>query len=177
MGISVWPLVAANDVAISLEDTKYKSYFGILLSVSSVGEDMTYAVFTENSSGKSYKFINRHEFTNIAAGKWPLKPNVNRDNLLEKHKIIWGYDERNRIAVPALDSLWKIRYKTLASQRGIQGWINGQFMPSAEQQLFLADSFKIGNINTDFITGEEVWKLLQSVQNQEWINYYKSLVD
>lgn len=156
-----------------------KSYFAVSLSVNAIGHDMSYAIITEDASGKSHRFISRQEFINIALGKWKLRPNVKQENLFDKYGIVWGYDEDNPDVphVPILDSLWKVRYKNYPYVRGSKGWANGDYMPSATQQIYLADSFKVRNVNTEFFAGDEFWKLLKYAQNQDWKEEYKSLVD
>ncbi len=169
-------LAMQSDKSAQLQGSK--SYFAVLLSVSTVGHDMTYAIVTEDSGGKSHKFISRQEFINIALGKWRLKPNIKQENLLDKYGIAWGYDEEtDQLVIPALDSLWKVRYKNFPYLRGVVGWANGDYMPSAAQQIYLADSFKVRNINTEFFSGDEFWKLLQSVQSNTWRDNYKSMFD
>lgn len=153
-----------------------KSYFGILVSVSTVGYDMTYAVITEESNGtKSHRHITRVDFVHIAQGKWKMRPNMQQENLFDKYGIEWGYNERNQLHCPVLDTLWKIRYRELPHKRGVTGWANDAYMPSPAQQIYLFDNFGVYNINTNFFEGENVWKLLQAVSSDEWKAMYKSL--
>lgn len=153
-----------------------KSYFGILVSVSTIGYDMTYAVITEEANGqKSHRHINRQDFVYIAQGKWKMRPNVPQINLFEQYGIAWGYDDRNRLHCPILDTVWKIRYRELPNKRGAFGWANDTYMPSPAQQIYLYENFGVYNINTDFFEGENMWKLLQSLQSDEWKAMYRSL--
>lgn len=153
-----------------------KSYFGILASISAVGYDMTYVIITEEADGSKYhKHITRQDFVYIAQGKWRMKPNVAQENLFEKYSIPWGYDERNRLHCPLLDTIWKIRYRELPNKRGSFGWANDTYMPSAAQQIFLYENFGVYNINNDFFEGEKMWKLFQSLTSEEWKAMYKSL--
>lgn len=171
-------LVPATQHISSSQPTASKSYFGVLLSTSSVSTDMIYAVFTENASGISHKFISRHDFIQIALGKWKLRPNIKQENLLDKHGIFWGIDEdTDELVIPVLDSLWKVRYRQFPYVRGSRGWANDEYMPSAAQQIYLADSFNVRNINTEFFKGDDFWKLLQSAQSEAWKGEYKSLFD
>jgi hypothetical protein len=153
-----------------------KSYFGILLSTTTMGYDMTFAVITEEADGrKSHKHITRQEFVYIAQGQWRLKPNFQQENLFEKYGIPWGYDDRNRLHCPILDSLWKVRYREFPYIRGSFGWANDVYMPSAEQQLYLFENFGVYNVNNNFFEGDNMWKLLQSLTSEEWKAMYKSL--
>jgi len=137
---------------------------------------MTYAVITEEADGsKSHRHITKQEFTYIAQGKWRLKPNVHQENLFDKHNLVWGYNERNQIHCPVVDSLWKVRYREMPYMRGASGWANDIYMPSPKQQIYLYDSFGVYNINNDFFEGENMWKLLQSVNSEEWKALYKSM--
>lgn len=178
-GISVLLLFSTmTHIEQKQSQTGAKSYFGVLLSVNTTGHDMIYAIITEDASGKSHKFISRQEFVNIAQGKWRLKPNIKQENLFEKHGIVWGYDEdRDLLHVPILDSLWKVRYRQFPYIRGANGWANDVYMPSPAQQVYLADSFGVKNVNTDFFSGEDFWKLLQSAQSEDWKLEYKSMFD
>lgn len=172
-------LVIALPSSILAPETSHvgsKSYFGILVSVSTVGYDMTYAVITEESNGtKSHRHISRIDFVHIAQGKWRIRPNMQQENLFDKYNITWGYNERNQLHCPVLDTLWKIRYRELPHKRGAYGWANDTYMPSAAQQIYLYDSFGVYNINTNFFEGDNMWKLLQSVSSEEWKAMYKSL--
>lgn len=176
-GFFLWLFPAAQTKQRNYQ-TGAKSHFGVLLSVNTMGYDMIYAIITEDASGKSHKFISKQEFVNIAQGKWRLKPNIKQENLFAKYGIEWFIDEdRELIHVPILDSLWKVRYRQFPYIRGSVGWANDTYMPSATQQIFLADSFKVKNINTDFFAGEDFWKLLQSAQSVSWKNEYRSMTD
>lgn len=176
--LAVLMILPANQRGNGTYQTGSKSYFGVLLSVSTTGNDMIFAIISEDVHGKSQRFITRQEFINIAAGKWRLKPNIKQENLFDKHGIVWGIDEdRDLIHVPILDSLWKVRYRQFPYIRGATGWANAEYMPSSAQLVYLADSFKINNINTDFFAGDQFWKLLKSAQSEVWKTEYKSLFD
>lgn len=177
IGLFLMLFPATQPISSSLQPVS-KSYFGILLSTSSVSAEMIYAVFTENASGISHKFISRHDFVQIALGRWKLRPNIKQENLFDKHGIIWGIDEdTDEIVIPILDSLWKVRYRQFPYIRGSRGWANDEYMPSAAQQIYLADSFNVRNINTEFFKEQDFWKLLQSAQSEDWKWEYKSLFD
>ena len=167
------PASQTNSMSASIST---KSYFGILLSLSTVGYDMTYVIITEEADGsKSHRHINRQDFVYIAQGRWKMKPNIQQENLFEKHNILWGYDDRNRLHCPILDTIWKIRYRELPHQRGAFGWANDTYMPSKNQQIYLHSEFGVYNINVNFFEGENMWKLLQSASSDEWKAMYKSL--
>ena len=153
-----------------------KSYFGIILSVSAVGYDMIYAIITEESNGsKSHRHISRQDFVYIAQGRWRMRPNVHQENLFDKYNIVWGYDDRNRLHCPILDSIWKIRYREMPHKRGAFGWASDTYMPSQKQQIYLRENFGVLNINIHFFEGENMWKMLQSASSEEWKAMYKSL--
>jgi hypothetical protein len=177
IGLFLMLLPAAQHIP-SNQPVGSKSYFGVLLSTSSVSSDMIYAVFTENASGISHKFISRHEFVQIALGRWKVRPNIKQENLFDKYGIVWGIDEdTDELVVPILDSIWKVRYRQFPYIRGARGWANDEYMPSPAQQIYLADSFNVRNINTEFFKDEDFWKLLQSAQSEAWKGEYKSLFD
>jgi hypothetical protein len=158
------------------KNTETKKYFGVLLSVSASSADMTFAVITKEPNGaKSHRHISKQEFTYIAQGKWKLPPNMKQENLFDKYQIEWGYNERNHIHCPILDSLWKIRYPTLPYSRGSKGWANGQFMPSEKQLIYLWENFGLYNINVHFIEDENFWKLLQLIDSPQWKQMYRNL--
>jgi len=169
-------ILSAPSSNVSVNNIASKSYFGILVSISAVGYDMTYVIITEEADGSKYhKHITRQEFVHIAQGKWRMRPNMAQENLFEKYSIPWGYDDRNRLHCPILDTIWKIRYRELPTMRGVFGWANDTYMPSSAQQIYLHENFGVYNINTDFFEGDKMWKLLQSLTSEEWKAMYKSL--
>jgi len=167
---------SASEKSVHVQEPTIKKYFGVLLSVSASSNEMTYAVVTEEANGsKYYRHITRQDFTYIAQGKWRMAPNVMQENLFDKYQINWGYDDRNHLYCPILDSLWKVRYPQKPCGRGNNGWANGQFMPNEAQQVYLWETFGIHNLNTSYIEGDKFWLLLQLMNSEQWINMYKNL--
>lgn len=167
---------SASDKYHDVYDHPIQKYFGVLLSVSASSSDMTYAIVTEEANGmKQYRHITRQDFTYIAQGKWRLAPNVLQENLFDKYQIHWGYDERNQLYCPILDSLWKVRYPEKPYGRGTDGWAKDKFKPNEAQLIYLWETFGIYNINTTYIEGEKLWLLLQLMNSSQWRNMYKNL--
>ena len=102
-------LFPVNHHISSLQPTGSKSYFGVLLSTSSVSTDMIYAIFTENASGITHKFITRHEFVQIALGKWKIRPNIKQENLFDKYGIVWGINEdTDELVIPMFLQMYAV---------------------------------------------------------------------
>ena len=81
----------------------------------------------------------------------------------------------NLFCVP-LGSLWKLRFRE-SPMKGIQeeGWSGKEYRPSSGQEKYLYKEFGMYNIDRDFFVDTSFWKLLRSVEDPEWINYYKNL--
>lgn len=168
--------LSASKKSFDVHDQPIKKYFGVLLTISASSSEMTYAVVTEEANGeKHYRHITRQDFTYIAQGKWRMAPNVIQENLFDKYQIDWGYNDRNQLYCPILDSLWKVRYPEKPYGRGSKGWAKDQFKPNEAQLIYLWETFGIYNINTSYVEGEKLWLLLQLMNSPQWRNMYKNL--
>jgi hypothetical protein len=159
-----------------------KGVFGVCVSYQATGKITTYiACLTTDGRYSQRRTLLEDEFVKYASGYWPSIYNPTRENLFVKEKLSCGVilDSITRKQYPycsPLDSLWKIRFRDFPfkSMQDI-GWSNKDFRPSTGQEKYLYKEFGIYNIDRDFFIDTNFWKLLRSVKDPEWINYYKNL--
>src|SRR5690606_21447776 len=114
-----------------------------------------------------------------ALGHWPSPANRERENMFLKHGVdscFLLYNELNKIAgyyAKPFDLLWKIRFYEHPFEFDQPGWSQGQFWPSLYQKDFLRREYGLNNIQTDYLYGDSLFKLLRDVQNSAWIQEYR----
>lgn len=165
-----------------LQSPPAKGVFGVCISYQASGRFTTYIACMQDGN----RYYNRRtlledEFVKYASGFWPSTYNPSRTNLFEKEGLSCGVllDSFTRKQYPfcsPMDSLWKIRFSDYP-MKGKQepGWSGKNFRPSSGQEKYLHKEFAIYNIDSDFFIDTNFWKLLRSVKDPEWINYYKNL--
>ncbi|WP_343785724.1 hypothetical protein [Wandonia haliotis] len=158
-----------------------RPYFGVSITTSPVGNDMTFAIIRPTYGGRvTVTHISRNDFLHIASGKWKHPINPHQENLFEEHDVFGGLfvdsiSGEESLFCPALDSLWKVKYNTNPYYFKSEGWAHGNYMPSAKQQQYLYEEYGVYNLNTDFFADTSFWKILRDVTQPEWIQNYSSL--
>jgi hypothetical protein len=123
-----------------------------------------------NDSSRQINFLTKEQFLNQIAGLQKSKANSKLNNLFKKYGI------RDTLLI---DQLWKLRYSEWpyenTSGRPIEkGWsVNpkSESMPS-EGQMEMLKEFGFIRI-TDYIYGENLFKLLKKLEDPDWITKYK----
>lgn len=159
-----------------------KGVFGVCISYQATGNITTYIGYIQNSYGISNRrTLTEDEFIKFASGYWPSIYNSEKNNLFALEHLQCGIDVDNKLKLQypycsPMDSLWKLRFQ-ISPFRGVNadGWSGKKFRPSSGQEKYLYKEFGIRNIDSDFFVDTSFWKLLRSVQDVEWINYYKNL--
>lgn len=156
--------------------------FGVRVSYTSTGQMNTYGLFLKvNGVVSKRRIVSHDEFVKFVTGHWPSVYNPNRDNLFEKHAIPCDvlkeeFSNKDIVSCDLLETLWKVRFdENPFLQANESGWSNDQFVPSKKQQLFLYKEYGIENIDLNFFIDTNFWKILQDIQDPEWIGKYKSL--
>ncbi len=159
-----------------------KGVFGVCISYQATGQVTTFmACMKEGNRYYSRRNLSDIEFVKYASGFWPSVYNPSRENLFEKEGLSCGVitDSITRKQYPycsPIDSLWKIRFSDFPFQgKHEPGWSGKNFRPSSGQEKYLHEEFAIYNIDRDFFIDTNFWKLMRSVNDPEWINYYKNL--
>ncbi len=156
--------------------------FGACIAYQATGKIVTYIAYLQDGNRISMRrTLLEDEFVKFASGFWPSAYNPNRENLFEKEGLSCGVivEEETKKQYPfcsPMDSLWKIRFSTYPFKGLIaDGWSGKSYRPSSGQEKYLYKEFGITNIDHDFFVDTNFWKILKSVNDREWINYYKNL--
>ena len=57
----------------------------------------------------------------------------------------------------------------------MRGWSHGRYKPSTKQLEYLYTEYGIQNLLTDYIYGENLYKLLRDIRQTSWIVNYSAL--
>ena len=143
---------------------------------------VTYAfVTTYNGKITGAEVIRKQRFMYVAMGHWPSYVNIKRENLFLKNDIDSCFlveDDYGKIVnyyCPIFDSLWKIRFMEHPIAYDLAGWSHGQYKPSQKQIEYLSTEYGIQNILTDYIYGDNLFKLLRDMGSREWVDNYTSI--
>ena len=161
---------------------KHQSGFGIRIALQANGEVLTYIGYLTTSNERTIKQnLSREQFIKYSSGYWPSQFNPDRTNYFSSFSINCGCRKDSLfkseyIFCDALDSLWKIRFSQYP-YIGIseEGWSHTPYRPSLKQQRFLYDTYQLNNIDSDYFLDSNLWILLKDVQDEQWIEKYKSL--
>mgnify|MGYP006981759263 CR=1 FL=1 len=143
---------------------------------------VTYA-FVTTRDGKivGSEIVRKQRFMYTAMGHWPGFVNIKRENLFLKNNLDSCFlveDEYGKIVdyyCPIFDSLWKVRFVEHPTHYDLYGWSHGKYKPSIKQLEYLSKEYGIQNLLTDYIYGENLYKLLRDMQKTSWIINYSSL--
>jgi hypothetical protein len=159
-----------------------KGVFGVCVSYQATGRLTNYIAYIQTTHGISHRrTLTEEEFVKFASGYWPSVYNPLKDNFFAMEQLDCGVEMDIKLRIEnlfcaPLSSLWKLRF-SVSPMKGIQeeGWSGKEYRPSVGQEQYLYKEFGIRNIDRDFFVDTNFWKLLRSVQDPEWINYYKNL--
>jgi hypothetical protein len=159
-----------------------KTVFAVQVNMQTNSQMYTIYVFTDNGRTlTNKKHLTKDDFVKFASGKWPSIYNPKRLNLLEENKILCGLmkdsiTKKDVVYCSPLDSLWKLRFSDYPFNNGKdKGWSSEMYKPSSNQAIFLRDNYGVKDIDFEYFIGENFWKIMQDVQNPDWIKKYRSL--
>lgn len=163
-------------------NTGKQSQLAIGLFVSAHSSVLTYA-FVSTRDGKivGSQIVRKEMFMFTALGHWPGYVNPNRENLFEKNDIDSCFLIKNEFDkvvdfyCPIFEELWKVRFAAHPTEYDKFGWSHGKYKPSIKQQEYLYANYGIKNVLSEYIYGENLFKLLRDIRKPEWIVNYKSL--
>ena len=168
-------------LCVSIRTPEYpRTEFGLRISFQADGSHSLIICYINNGRAKALKRImTPREFIYYSSGEWPSIYNKKRENLLEKHQILGGILKdsltlKEYIYFPAIDSVWKIRYDQFAFAEGF-GWSQGKYKPSPNQSAYLYKEYGVKNLDTDYFTDTNFWKIMRDVTDTSWINTYRLL--
>ena len=162
-----------NNIFIRAEDNPelkvtLDAHFGISLMNSLDGGFIRYGFIQIKSTGESQiTYLSQSDFIQQVTGQLKSKANPNQVNILEENKIMWK----------SFEELWKLRYREYpygGARSTESGWAGRDFAPSEQQWIFLKRNYGYEKF-TQFLYGENMWKLIKDSQDAGWQNQYKSL--
>lgn len=156
--------------------------FGVKVGILPTGGIVHYALFLNNNfKNSSIRPVKLNELINIGTGKWPIPgTSVFYDYFAENGMYDLSFiDKEDTInldySVP-FDSIWKIRFDAHPFVHDLgKGWSNGVIKPSLKQQSFIYNEFGCRCYDQDYFQDTSFFKVLKSVVDPEWIDYYRNL--
>ena len=160
---------------------KQTTYFAIGFFTAAHSQMITYAYVTMyRGMVMGAQIVSKDNFIYGALGHWPSPANRDRQNLFEYYGVdscFLLYNELNKVIgyyAKPFDVLWKIKFYEHPYDFDRPGWSQGQYWPSLYQKNFLRKEYGLNNIQTDYIYGDSLFKLLRDVQNTSWIIEYRT---
>lgn len=169
------------------------THFGFAINPTANSGLITYAIIETNQGGK---IINR---TIVSRTNWILqmrglqksKANIAAKDLIIENEVgdcfwlleiaTYKYDSLNCEAKLNIDDLWRLRYnrnpeykqdKITSDANIVGGWAANSFRPNWPQ-IQILQNYGIIYI-TDFFYGDNMFQLLKDIQDQSWLEKYKS---
>lgn len=159
-----------------------ETHLGIGIFTAAHSTILTYAfITTRDDKLVGAQIVRKQMFMYVAMGHWPGIVNPKRENLFTKNEVDSCFlvkDEYDKIVgyyAPPFDSIWKIRYYEHPSNYDSFGWSHGRYKPSQKQMEYLHSEYGILNLMTEYIWGENLYRLLKDVRRVDWIANYHSL--
>jgi len=144
-------------------------YFGFNLIENSYGA-MMHLVLLKPGDNRKHKIIQltKDGFIAQASGKQKSLANPNGIDFFKEYEI------KNP---NVLDNVWRLRYKEypyFSNQKIEPGWSANDSIPfiPTEAQMQILQKFGLNRMS-DFIFGENAFRLLKLMEQPEWINSYK----
>ncbi len=172
-------LIAQNDDVVSFgADSVFQEYFlGFNLNTNMSGGLVNFALIKPLPNGKrKVILLTQDAFMYQAVGKQKSMGNPQKINLFEKYEI------KNPNIVT---SLWKLRYKENPNEPLSQylghtakklnaGWSKNDSIPflPTDAQMEILREFGIERFS-DYIYDENAFRLLNAIENPEWVRTYK----
>ena len=144
-------------------------YFGFNLVENSFGSMIHLALIKPGNNGKHRIIqLTKDGFIAQASGKQQSLANPEEEDFFEKHQI-----KNPNI----LDDLWRLRYKEypyFSNEKIEPGWSANDSIPfvPTEAQMQILQKFGLNRMS-DYIIGENAFRLLKLMEQPEWINSYK----
>lgn len=151
------------------QEPYYKNewYFGISLMTSYSGF-VTYGWIKIHEDGrKEITRLTQATWMRQVTGQQASKANPDTLNFLELHQIKWQ----------TFGDLWKIRYSEYpyeGEKKMEVGWAAKMFAPSDNQWKFLTENYNYSALS-QFLYGDDMWRLLEDMQDPAWQAQYSSL--
>lgn len=159
-----------------------RTVFGLHVSMQSNSQLYQIVAYLYNGRALNHKKVmSKDDFVKFASGKWPSIYNPQRKDLLAENNISCGLTQdsiskKDIVFCSPLDSAWKLRYSDYPLNNGKEkGWSQELYKPSAKQIIYLNQRYGIQDLDMSFFIDSSFWKIMQDMQNPDWIKNYKSL--
>ncbi|MCF6240101.1 MAG: hypothetical protein L3J74_02000 [Bacteroidales bacterium] len=156
-------------VAFGSDSIVQEYYFGFNLNPSLAGGLVNFALVKPLANGKrKIILLSQDNFVYQAKGKMKSLANPYKIDFFKKYNIT---------NLSVLDNLWKLRYTEYpykTTGKAEKGWsqnLDFDYMPTAGQMEMLK-KFGIENLR-DYFYGENAFRLLEAIQNPQWLKTYK----
>lgn len=182
-------------------DIKY--YLAFRINPSPGTGVVTYAMIGVDTITKKIvknEFMTESNFVMYCKGIYKSKANPTKINYFEEYEIDCGlmlddpimkggrivqdtmHEEMKPLCLPIYD-IWKLKYSIHPTYgRGAsvvpdedKGWATTRYRPSHKQTLAL-QFYGVNNVD-DFFYGDGMFKLFKDMQDDEWVETYKGLLD
>jgi hypothetical protein len=178
-------LFATQNLSLASTNNGKNYYFAVGVFFGPNSQIITYAVITKiNGNIVGTQIMREQRFMYYILGYWPTPANPERLNLLNINGVdscflTSNYSNKiNGYYVKPFYNLWKIRYKSHPIAYDLEnGWSQEYYKPSSAQIKFLYENYGIGDIKTQYIYGDSLFKLLRDIQSPDWIVKYSILSD
>ncbi|MDC3337786.1 hypothetical protein OAW23_07940 [Flavobacteriales bacterium] len=169
------------------------AHFAFAINPSANSGLITYAIVETNQDNKiiGRTVISRNNWILQMRGLQKSKANISERDLITEYGVgdcFWlldfansAYDSLNCEAKNNIDDLWRLRYnrnpeyrqsKITSDLNIIGGWAANPFRPNWPQ-IQILQNYGIIYI-TDFFYGDNMFQLLKDIQDQTWLEKYKS---
>jgi hypothetical protein len=164
-------VLAQKDSTIAFGEEKIETeyYFGFNL-IENISGGMVHLAIIKPGDYRSrrVKLLTKDGFIAQASGKQQSLANPQKVNFFEKFEI------KNPNII---DDLWRLRYKEypyFTSEKMEPGWSTNDSIPflPTEAQMQILNKFGLERMS-DYIMGDDAFKLLKLMEQPEWINSYK----
>ena len=144
------------------------------------GDPITFSIITiDRGNVVAHRKLSRGNFLMIGTGRMRDRFNPDQRNLFEEAGIQpcdVQFDSINRVhrfTCDPMDQLWKLRYGKHPTLQGAgKGWAANDNAPD-QRQMSMLGQFGIERLD-DLIYGENVFSLLRAINNESWVQQYRS---
>lgn len=166
-------------------NSQIRSYFAIGLIPGPNSTLLSFAIVKQNGNKfMGTQQITEQHFMYYALGHWPSKINSGKKDFFKENKVpncYLNYSKSGKVIgfnnYP-IHQLWKLKYKNHPMSRTAgDGWSQGDYIPSRAQAQYLFKNYGVLSVKTNYFIGLHLFKLLKDIQNEEWIENYKHLVE
>lgn len=163
-------ILAQKETTVFGADSIVQEYYlGFNLIPNAGGSLVNFALVKPLANGKrKIILITQDNFVAQASGKTKSLANPYKINYFKKYKIT---------SLSVLDNLWKLRYTEFpyrTTGKAEKGWsqnLEFDYLPTS-QQMEMLKKFGIQHLR-DYFYGENAFRLLEAIQNPQWLKTYK----